>query len=226
MMLEELLAIPHAARNDDWLVRFFLAVPDAPLFVLAPQVAIGPDHFPYFQLALSTDQESVQPATLREVLPQCLKNGIGVVLNHTDKTDERPAWVFSLGNLVSLAYYQRFDGDPVDIDDLQRPPPPNNPEPKILVGSPDDDLLPDACRNALRKFLVNVIGWKNPRILLVISPDLRPGRNLMLNIPADTFRDNNHIKDFLGDVSWFLPPGRGLMIAHPDLADHAAWQAL
>ena len=226
MTIEELLAIQAGKRNAEWLIRFFVVMPDAPLFVLSPQVAIGPDHFPYFQMAVSTEKENVQPATLREVIPHCVKNGMGVVLYAGDDRDARPEWVFSLGNLVSFALYQRFDGDPVDIEQLQKPQPPDNAEPNIMVGTPAEDFLPNDCREAMRKFLVNVIGWKNPRIMLVISPDLRPTRNLMLNVPAEFFRDNQHIQDFLGDLSWFTPPGRGLMIGHPDLHNHIGFQLL
>lgn len=225
-MLEELLATPAQQRNKDWLARFFMAVPDAPLFVLTPQRMAGPDHFPYFRLALHTDHEGAQACSLREILDYCTDNGLGIVLTKGDNPDEKPAWVFSLGNLVSLRLYNRFDGDPADLADIQKPPSSPDDDPKIMIATPSEDMFPSYARKAMRAYLTTVMGWQNPEIMMVISPILRPGRNIMLNLPGEAFRDNDHITEFLTRISWYLPPGRGLMIAHPDLYNHPARKPL
>lgn len=225
-MLEELFSIPKNQRNPEWVQQFFMAIQDAPLFVLNPQRLVGPDEFPYFRLALGAEGEDIHPCTLSEVLEYCTENGLGIVLTQGDAEDEQPLWVFSLGNLVSLRLHGRFDGDPVDLEDIQKPASDAGGAQQVMIGTPSGELLPDYCRHAMRKWLISVVGWKNPEMVLLISPHMRPTRNIMLNLPGDAFRDNDHIREFLARISWFLPPGRGLMIAHPDLLDHPQRQPL
>ncbi len=112
--LAELIAIPPEERDDNWPASFLAAAPNASLASFDPQIATGPDGFPYFQLALP-DAGAFTPFSIVHILNDSLQNGVGVVIHTSTRRDENPAWVFTLGDLVSYSLFQDFAGDPESL---------------------------------------------------------------------------------------------------------------
>ena len=146
--LAALTATPPDGRDEAWCDNVLRAAPNASLAAFSPQIQIGPDKFPYFQLALP-DPGPFTPYSIVHILDQVLEAGAGVVIHTNTRRDEQPLWVFSLGDILSYAMFQDFKGDPkVYLD--KTPADPNDRE--ILWASPSESYFPASVRAAMGRF--------------------------------------------------------------------------
>jgi hypothetical protein len=160
--LATLFAVPREERHDTWREAFFVAVPDASLAAGDPQVAYGPDGYPYFQLRMP-EPGPFETFCVTHVLDACLTNGFGVVVHGGGP---EPEWVFTYGDLWSFRETGRFIvsmGESVTLTE----------ERKALVGAPNESMLPPYARAVLRRAL-EAQGAAAPGVLLVRTPGFDP----------------------------------------------------
>jgi hypothetical protein len=223
--LADLFPVPRDHRDQAWIQRFYAAAPNATLLSFDPQVATGPDYFPYFQMAvpsLARVVPSGPEVSLARVLDHLLDIGCGAVIygDAACRWNE-PEWVFGYGDLLSYRIYGRFDGPRRETG--------NNPEAstgghstvldhdqEVLVAAPNESYFPSTARRAMGRYMREVYRHPNPGVLLVTVPGLNPPMNLMVNLTAAQYQgDLRKLEAALGRLSWFLPNTYSL-IATPE----------
>lgn len=215
--LIDLLAVPENQRDDRWPDEFFRAVPNASLASFTPQIEIGPDRFPYFQLALP-DPGAFTPFSLVHILNDVLQNGVGVVIHSSTRRDQKPLWVFTLGDMVSYSLFQDFQGDPKVLANPDPPADPNDRE--ILRSVPSESYLPSPVRNAMGRFMRGPFQHPDPRVGLVTGASLRPRQSLMVNLRASDYDgDRRKLGAAMHYLTWFLPKTYSIMALPDDWPD-------
>jgi hypothetical protein len=216
--LAALLAAPQESRDDAWRGAFFAAAPNASLASFDPQIQNGPDTFPYFQLAMP-DAGPFTPFSLVHILPDVLLNGVGVVIHSNLRRDENPAWVFTLGDMLSYSLFQDFQGDP-EVYSHPEPQPDEGTPQTILRASPSEAYLPSGVRAAMGRFMRGPFQHPDPRIGLVTGPSLRPRQSLMVNLRArDYGGDTKKLDSAMRYLTWFVPKTYSLMALPDDWSD-------
>lgn len=227
--LAELFQIGRGERDKNWNKKFFAAVADASLMCGQPQVEIGPDQLPYFHLVMPNG--SFEPFCITHILDAALQNTFGVCVFSDMQNSKFPEFVFSYGDLLSYKLYSSFEGDPADVTIPQAPGPGLikevvNEARQVLVGQPNEEYFPEVARKALGNFIVQQMGFPDPKICLIMDPQLQPSRNIAINIGIDDVGGNEEqLRDIFRYISWFLPRNYGLMSV-PDIIDESALAAL
>lgn len=212
--LATLIAVPPEQRDDAWADSFLAAAPNASLTSFEPQIAVGPDGFPYFQLALP-EGGAFTPFSIVHILKDCLENGVGAVIHTNTRRDENPAWVFTLGDLVSYSLFQDFSGDP-KVYKNEEPPPDENVNQSLLRAAPSEEYFPAGARAAMGRFMHGPFQVPEPKIGLVSGPSLRPQESLMVNLRASDYGgDAEKLSSAMGYLTWFVPKTYSVM-ALPD----------
>ena len=200
--LVELFAVPGESRDPAWRRQFYAAVPDATLLSFEPQVAQGPDHFPYFELAIP-DPGPVTPFCVTHLLDFVLDSGFGIAIFGDSSRSAGPQWVFTYGDLLSYSLYGDFDGDPNVIPADREPA---GGERQVLVAAPSETYLPARARKALGTYVREMYQHPDPKIALIEDPHLKPSRNLMINLSLEQYGgDEGKLRAALHYLSWFLP---------------------
>lgn len=208
--LASLIAIPQEERDDAWADSFLAAAPNASLASFDSQIESGPDGFPYFQLVLP-DAGAFTPFSIVHILKDCLGNGVGAVIHTSTKRDENPAWVFTLGDLVSYSLFQDFAGDP-RVYKSQDPPPDEDADKSLLRAVPSEEYFPAGARTAMGRFMHGPFQVPEPKIGLVSGPSLRPRESLMVNLRASDYGgDSEKLSSAMGYLTWFIPKTYSVM---------------
>jgi hypothetical protein len=207
--VDQLLQVPDAKRDAAWRARFFAVIPEASMASTPEQVMQGPDGFPYFVLKRPTPGVAFTAFCLSEVLDHCTTRGLGAVI---DPQPGGAGWVFSYGDLWSLRSYGTFEGDPVDEEREGAAGATVLAEDrKVMLGAPSEDYLPSWARRVLHGFLTQSARVKEPTVMLLIDPSMRPSRNLIFGVHPEDFPSPEQFQGLLGALHWFLPPRRGLV---------------
>ncbi|MDR3612294.1 MAG: hypothetical protein P4L53_01935 [Candidatus Obscuribacterales bacterium] len=226
--LERLFQVDRKARDEMWYKSFFSAVVDASLVCGHPQVVIGPDQFPYFHLGLPS-RGAFEPFCISHILDNALSNVFGVCIFSSLENTSAPEYVFSYGDLLSYKLYGTFAGDPAEVN--TRPSPALKQEVltearDILVGQPNEDYLPTISLKALGDFMRKRLGHPDPKICLILDTQLKPSKNLAVNVGIDDVGgDPKQLQSIFGVISWFLPRNYGLMSV-PSAINQSALAAL
>jgi hypothetical protein len=216
--LAELIAISPEERDENWAGRFLAAAPNASLASFDPQIVSGPDGFPYFQLALP-DAGAFTPFSIAHILNDSLQNGVGVVIHTNARRDENPAWVFTLGDLVSYSLFQDFSGDP-KVYSAEDPPPAENADRSLLRAAPSETYLPTGARQAMGRFMRGPFQVPEPKIGLVSGETLRPCTSLMVNLRASDYGgDTEKLGSAMNYLTWFIPKTYSMMPLPDDWSD-------
>lgn len=216
--LAELLSDPPDERDDAWLEAFLDAVPTASLASFEPQIEAGPDGFPYFQLAMP-DPGEFTPFSLVHILQDCIDNGVGSVIHTSSLRNENPAWVFSLGDLVSYSLFEDFSGDP-EVYRNELPPPEPAVDQSLLRAIPSGEYFPLGARQALGRFMRETLQVPEPKIGLVSGPTLRPEQSLMVNLRASDYGgDAEKLDAAMNYLTWFIPKTYSIMPLPEDWQD-------
>jgi hypothetical protein len=218
-ILAALFAVQPDKRDEGWRRLFYAAVPHAAFAAGASQRATGPDGFPYLQLVVPDGGEA-GVLSLSRVLDDCLAEGLGLAIFSAGSTDA-PAWVFTYGNLLSFSIHGTFDGDPAERRGVEQTQDiPGVGDDSVLIASPSERYLPTQTRKIIGDFFRNTFRHPDPRIALIIDPQARPARSLMVNLTREDYRgDEEKLRAALYYLSWFLPPDYDLM------AMPAGWKA-
>jgi hypothetical protein len=204
-------------RDDAWIQQFYSAVPDANLRSFHPQVHKGPDHFPYFHMALPDPGPST-PASLTQVLDQALNDGFGIAIFADSNRSKDPEWVFTYGDLLSYSLYGRFDGEGTDGAAGGSSAPGD--QPRILKAAPSESYLPTRARRVLGRFLHDVFQHPAPKVALIVDPRLNPSRNPMINLTLAQYHGDARKRDAaMRYLTWFVPRSYSLMSKPDDWDD-------
>jgi hypothetical protein len=214
--LAALAATPVQQRDQAWCDQVLRAAPNASLAAFSPQIQIGPDTFPYFELAIP-DPGPFTPYSIVHVLDDVLAAGAGVVIHTNPRRDQQPLWVFSFGDILSYSMFQDFKGDPkVYLDKT----PPNSSEGQVLRASPSESYFPASARAAIGRFMRGPFRHPSPRIGLVSGASLQPRQSLMVNLRLKDYDgDRKKLDAAMGYLLWFIPKSYGLMALPDDWPD-------
>jgi hypothetical protein len=211
--LGELFQTPSEQRTDEWRDRFLAAVTEASLISFDPQVQRGPDSFPYFQLAMPAPGP-MTPFCIAHILDDCLEYGLGAVVFGDAERSGNPEWVFSYGDLLSFSLYGEFYR-PMDAT-----PPAKGAGGQVLLASPSEEYYPERARKVLGKFLRDVFHHPAPKVGFLVSHELSPRENLVVNLRLEHYDgDKGKLDAALRYVRWFVPGHYGLMAQPPGIDD-------
>ncbi len=231
-ILADLLDLPRGRRDAAWTERFFDAVWNASLVVADPAVITGRDGFPYVRLNLPPPGR-FKPTAVANLAALCLERATGIaVFSAAADPPDAAQFVFPVGMLDSLMRFDTWRGDPLDHQDMAGTPAGDAMEEgwgqtvtlrethQIMLGSPSVQYLPTYSARALLNHMRGAWRVPDPRVRLMVDPNLRPTRNLVVGrkraeLPADATWDV-HCSRLL----WYLPKGRSIMLM-PDAWDLA-----
>ena len=222
--IHALCQIPAEARNKSWTVSFLQFLPTASMTCGDPQIFTGPDGLPYFALNIPKQGQSFESYSLVHVLNYVTDSGVGIAINPS--VDRAPDWVFSYGDLWNFRQTGQFipetprfanstGADQSGEVKEARP---------VLIGQPNNELLPDYVRKALDHTLRNHFKIELPSVFLMIDEGLNPKQNLVFNVFERNFADPQEFAFAKNYLSWALPRDYGLIGIDPDsdLAQHFA----
>lgn len=221
--IRELFEVPRDARDAAWQDSFEAAIRLAPFVKLEGQIQQGPDDFPYLVLTTPKDEPLEALVSVGGIVEECTERGLGVVI---DPGPHGPAWVFHYGQLWSLREYDSFRGDPQDEPAQQDGDQPAEQDRAVMVGQPSERMLPPYARRVLNAYLHQAVGVPEPKVFVLVDPTQRPSRNLVFNVHPENFREPGAIQSVLNSLSWFLPPGRGLVATSVHAGFDDAFEAL
>jgi hypothetical protein len=199
-----LVQVPRAKRDADWENAFLENVSAASFRSGNPQVQLGPDGLPYFQLFLPEPNKSFQCYVIDQMKDDfLLAAGYGVAINPTKTGAD---WVFSYGDILNLYLNKEFYTDTetsfmksengVKIDENE----------EIMVAQPGENLLPKQSQQIILNYLTEN-GIKKPKIsLLMRHQNNGKGmvQDLVFNIDEQSF-DNEQHQRVIQKLAWYVP---------------------
>ena len=200
-----LVQVPRAKRDADWENAFLEDVSAASFRSGNPQVQLGPDGLPYFQLFLPELNKSFQCYVIDQMKDDfLLAAGYGVAINPTKTGAD---WVFSYGDILNLFLNKEFYTDTetsfikaengVKIDENE----------KIMVAQIGESLLPKQSQQIILNFLKES-GIKTPKISLLMRHQ-KNGKgmvqDLVFNIDAQNFENEQHYQRVVQKLAWYVP---------------------
>jgi hypothetical protein len=218
------MQVPREQRDSHWLDEFQNAAWNASIVLPGEPVFLGPDGMPYVRLELPPIGEAVETNCLSNLFVSMAEQGLGAAFfkNNTDPS-EAAEYVIPTGVLESLRAFGTWDGDPDDIAELaSRPSQPAaesgiektdvKAEREVMVGSPSESYLSKHTARLLYRHLTE--GWKmeDPRIALVVDPQMAPTRNLVIGRKFSEFPDQEAAGQAARMLLWYMPPHRYLLL--------------
>jgi hypothetical protein len=222
--LAQAMEVPREQRDSRWLDALQGAAWNASIVLPTEPVFLGPDGMPYVRLELPPVGEAVETNCLSNLFVSMAEQGLGVAFfkNNTDPP-EAAEYVMPTGVLESLRAYGTWDGDPDDVAELTAQPPQHTAdgdiektdvetERQVMVGPPSESYLPKHTARLLYRHLTE--GWKmeDPRIALVVDPQMTPTRNLVIGRKFSEFPDQETAGRAARMLLWYLPPRRYLLL--------------
>lgn len=222
--LAQAMEIPREQRDGRWLEEFQSAAWNASTVLPTEPVFLGPDGMPYVRLELPPAGQAVETNCLSNLFVSMAEQGLGAAFfkNNTDPP-EAAEYVVPTGVLESLRAYGTWDGDPDDLAELIARPQQHaagsgmektevEAEREVMVGSPSEAYLPKHTARLLYRHLTE--GWKmeEPRIALVVDPEMTPSRNLVIGRKFSEFPDAEIAGQAARMLLWYLPPRRYLLL--------------
>ena len=222
--IAEAMAVPREQRDNHWLEGFQSAAWNASVVLPNEPVFIGPDGMPYVRLELPPAGEPVETNCLSNLYVSMAEQGLGAAFfKSSSDTPEGAEYVMPTGVLESLRAYGTWDGDPQDLAELAAKPQQHTEAGgiektdvetarQVMVGSPSEGYLPKHTARLLYRHLTE--GWKmeDPRIALVIDPQMTPTRNLVIGQKFSAFPSPDIAAQAARLLLWYLPPHRYLLL--------------
>lgn len=223
-LLAHAMEVPREQRDLRWLEAFQMAAWNASVVLPNEPVFIGPDGMPYVRLNLPPVGEAVETNCLSNLFVSMAEQGLGCAFfkNSTDGP-EAAEYVMPTGVVESLRAYGTWDGDPADVAELMAKPQqhagesgieetPVQTERQVMVGPPSESYLPKHTARLLYRHLTE--GWKmdDPRIALVVDPEMTPSRNLVIGRKFSEFPNQEVAAQAARMLLWYLPPRRYLLL--------------
>jgi len=203
VIINSLMQTPLHERNSNWVEEFVNNIAQANLTLAEPEVLMGSDGFPYFNLRTIASGESFKAFVIQVELENILRQGFGVAINAgQDQSD----WIFSHGDMVNLRLNGDFYTDNSNFT-LKNEKTVFTKDEEILIGQPAEEILPRQLRNVIREFLV-YNGIKNPKIALIArnyKDEELVKQDLVFNIIPKQFATEKEFEAIMTTISWFLP---------------------
>lgn len=197
----ELLETPQDARDAAWRRKFYEAVATASFRCTEPQVAEGPDGFPYFGLLSPEPFVGFESFCISNLLETLTENGLGVAIN--PEPGGSADWVFSYGDVLTLRLFQSLD-----VSGAGTPTPPSAETIEggaaVLIGQPSETFLPGYCRRAIDRFLKSR-GVVDPKVFVMHRASDAAPQQLVFSVFPEDFPSADAFRDALNRISWFLP---------------------
>jgi hypothetical protein len=200
-----LVQVPRAKRDADWENAFLKNVSAASFRSGNPQVQLGPDGLPYFQLFLPEPNKSFQCYVINQMKDDfLLAAGYGVAINPTKKGAD---WVFSYGDILNLYLNKEFytDTQTSFLKAENRVEIQANEE--FIVAQPAENLLPKQSQQIILNFLKES-GIKSPKISLLMRHQ-KNGKgmvqDLVFNIDEQSFDNEQHYQRVVQKLAWYVP---------------------
>jgi len=229
--LAVLLANRGQGGDAAWIDAFYDAAWHAALTLPWDSPVEGPDGLPYLRFDLPGEGE-FEAVSLGQIAPQCVKGGFGAaIFASSDDPVERAAFVFSMGRIDSILRYDDPDGDPADREQpgqamgksvaveqrgQHQRVTVTGPH-QVMIGAPGRDYLPPSSARPLYSHLVDGWGYEEPRVGLMADPALHPSRALIIGVPRSAFPEDAPVDDMMAVLTWYLPPGRSVMLMPEDM---------
>jgi hypothetical protein len=222
--LAQAMEVSREQRDSRWLDALQGAAWNASIVLPTEPVFLGPDSMPYVRLELPPVGEAVETNCLSNLFVSMAEQGLGVAFfkNNIDPP-EAAEYVMPTGVLESLRAYGTWDGDPDDVAELTAQPPQHTAdgdiektdvetERQVMVGPPSESYLPKHTARLLYRHLTE--GWKmeDPRVALVVDPQMTPTRNLVIGRKFSEFPDQETAGQAARMLLWYLPPRRYLLL--------------
>ena len=198
-ILHKLSQVPHKDRDQKWNNDFISNLSEASFMCSDPQVVMGPDGFPYFQLNFPTPNEPFECYVVKNMIDDyLLKDWIGIVVN---LSDGNPDWLLTNGDLVNFKLNSEFYTEPTfkkpaKSETLKK-------DTKALVSEPSESFLPTHTRNHIKKQL-SEIGITKVKIFLMFRPDENV-QELIFNLSPKQFDSTESFNNIMKLISWYLP---------------------
>lgn len=198
-VLDQLFKVPKEHRNEHWKKDFLENITHAGLRTATPQVILGPDGFPYFQLLMPIPDQRFECFVLEDLITNhLLENGFGVVIN-PDK--DEPDWVFTYGDILSYHLYKEYclehSGNQNKTDEVIKK------DTQVFTGNPSENFLPSSTRRVLRNHL-NKLNVHNVKIFLMFRPETK-SQDLVFNITPEKFTNRHDFDVIMKIISWYMP---------------------
>lgn len=214
-VMVELFKTPLEKRDTAWLDSFYENVVDASYACGDPQVSYGPDGFPYFTLRTPQPNTPFDSYCVCNLIDYATDNGVGIVIN---PAENKADWVFSAGDLLCYRLFQKFQL-PIEPQDQWMP----KPDEEVLIGQPEEEVLPAATRAILKRYLQTALKMEEPQMLAVFKKDSETPR-LLFSIFKEDLESEEKFNEILRSVAWLLPRHYILMHVPKDseLCQHLA----
>ena len=223
-LLAQAMEVPREERDGRWLDGFQSAAWNASIVLPTEPVFLGPDGMPYVRLSLPPAGEAVETNCLSNLYVSMAEQGLGAAFfKSAGNPPEAAEYVMPTGVLESLRAYGTWDGDPDDVSELAARPQQHaeqsgiektevETERQVMVGSPSDAYLPKHTARLLYRHLTE--GWQmeEPRVALVVDPQMTPTRNLVIGRKFSEFPDPETASQAARMLLWYLPPRRYLLL--------------
>jgi len=218
------MQIPREQRDSHWLDEFQDAAWNASIVLPTEPVFLGPDSMPYVRLELPPIGEAVETNCLSNLFVSMAEQGLGAAFfKNSSDPPEAAEYVVPTGVLESLRAYGTWNGDPDDVAELASRPRQHaaesgiektdvETERQVMVGSPSESYLSKHTARLLYRHLTE--GWKmeDPRIALVVDPQMAPTRNLVIGRKFSEFPDQEVAGQAARMLLWYMPPHRYLLL--------------
>jgi hypothetical protein len=198
----KLIQTPPEQRNDIWNDLFLDCLPGASFRCGDPQVIIGPDGYPYFQLFLPEPGVEFQCFVIEHIKDTfLLENGLGVVINPSGTGAD---WVLTYGDILNLHLNNTFytkehsfathkEREVIDREE------------QVMVAQPSEELLPLFTRAILKEYLKSN-GIAIPKVLLMMRTiDGKMTQDIVFNITKSNFDNEDTFEALMASLRWFLP---------------------
>lgn len=223
-LLAQAMEIPREQREQRWLQAFQSAAWNASIAMPTEPVFLGPDGMPYVRLNLPPAGEPAETNCLSNLFVSMAEQGLGAAFfKDAGAPPEAAEYVMPTGVLESLRAFGTWDGDPDDAAELAKRPQQHEgtsgiekteveAERQVMVGSPSEAYLPKHTARLLYRHLNE--GWQmeDPRIALVVDPQMTPSRNLVIGRKFSEFPDPEVAAQAARMLLWYLPPRRYLLL--------------
>lgn len=199
-LIYNLIKVSPEDRDEQWQKSFLENIVHASFRCGDPQIIIGPDGFPYFQLLIPKPNESFQCYVIDRMKDDyLLESGYGVVIN---PDAGQPDWVLSYGDIMNLDLNGSFyTTGPTPFSTAKQDETIENNE-NVLVGQPSEYILSKLNRSVLREFLI-FNGVTSPKVFLMSRSN--GAQELVFNLTPEDFESEEIFRDLMQRLGWFLP---------------------
>lgn len=196
-----LIETPVDERDNLWENRLLSNLPLASFKCGDPQVVVGSDGFPYFQLFLPEPMTSFQCFVIDRVKDDfLLEAGYGVVIMSSKGAE----WVLSYGDILcyhlnNSFYFENKLFSKNTTDEIIQS------EEQVMIGAPDEKILPTQARRQLKDFLV-MNGLSCPKVLLMVrNSNGSIVQDLVFNATVKDFKTEEKYRTVMQMLAWYLP---------------------